>query len=326
MVISFKKIDKKRKEKGISVTEFAKDIGISRKTYYDWEKEVVPILVKYLKPIEGVLCISIEDITEEDKGKLPDAVLQGLSVDVNKILKRVQWVINHIITENHLSNVKLAKMLNISVSTMDNYRGGKSTPKPETLAVLQNLFKVSVDWIMDGRGDAFLNTNEAIKDVVDNEKYTGAPKSDAMRDTMPGYGLGEYVFIKQVNGNISAGGGLQPDNSADMRLAFRKEWFKKKGDPQNMSLIKVGGDSMEPTLLSGDLVLVDHSRNTIASQDGIYAISIDHEILIKRLHLLYQDGKILVISDNKQYPPQEISVDKITINGKVIWYAREIER
>ena len=121
MVISFKKIDKKRKEKGISVTAFAKDIGISRKTYYDWEKEVVPILVKYLKPIEGVLCINIEDITEEDKGKLPDAVLQGLSVDVNKILKRVQWVINRIITENHLSNVKLAKMLNISVSTMDNY-------------------------------------------------------------------------------------------------------------------------------------------------------------------------------------------------------------
>jgi phage repressor protein C with HTH and peptisase S24 domain len=93
-----------------------------------------------------------------------------------------------------------------------------------------------------------------------------------------------------------------------------------------MSLIKVGGDSMEPTLLSGDLVLVDHSRTAIASQGGIYAISIDREILIKRLHLLYQDSKIHVISDNKQYPPQEIDADKLIINGKVIWYAREIER
>jgi transcriptional regulator with XRE-family HTH domain len=188
MVISFKKVDEKRKEKGISVTEFAKDIGISRKTYYDWEKEVVPILTKYLKPIEGVLGINIEDITEEDKSKLPEAFLQGLNVDVNKILKRVKWVINYIITQNHLSNVKLAKMLNISVSSMDNYRGGKATPKPETLAILQNIFKVSVDWIMDGRGDAFLNTSEAIKNVVDSEKYSGAPESSVVRDTMAGYG------------------------------------------------------------------------------------------------------------------------------------------
>lgn len=83
---------------------------------------------------------------------------------------------------------------------------------------------------------------------------------------------------------------------------------------------------METTLLHGDLVLVDHSRRAITSQGGLYAISIDQEILIKRLQLLYEGGKILVISDNKQYPPQEISADKIIINGKVIWYAREIER
>lgn len=138
--------------------------------------------------------------------------------------------------------------------------------------------------------------------------------------------LDEFVFIRQMRGKISAGGGLVPDNLIDMRIAFRKDWITRKGEPEGMSLIKVDGDSMAPTLLSGDLVLVDHSRTTIASQGGIYAISIDHEILIKRLQLLYEAGKVLVISDNKQYPSQEVSADKISVNGKVIWYARELER
>jgi phage repressor protein C with HTH and peptisase S24 domain len=100
---------------------------------------------------------------------------------------------------------------------------------------------------------------------------------------------------------------------------------RKGGKPDNMSLIKVSGDSMEPTLLTGDLVLVDHGRNSIASQGGIYAIAINDEIMIKRVQPAFPD-KLLVISDNKQYSSFEISKDKVRVNGKVIWYAREMER
>lgn len=92
-----------------------------------------------------------------------------------------------------------------------------------------------------------------------------------------------------------------------------------------MSLIKVSGDSMEPTLLAGDLVLVDHGRNSIASQGGIYAIAIEDEIMIKRVQPSFPE-KLLVISDNKQYAPLEISRDKVRVNGKVIWFVREMER
>lgn len=83
---------------------------------------------------------------------------------------------------------------------------------------------------------------------------------------------------------------------------------------------------MEPTLLSGDLVLVDHGRNYIAHQGGIYAISIDHEIMIKRIQVLHDKEKVRIISDNKKYDPIDIDLDKVKVNGRVIWYARELER
>jgi phage repressor protein C with HTH and peptisase S24 domain len=52
-----------------------------------------------------------------------------------------------------------------------------------------------------------------------------------------------------------------------------------------MSLIRVDGDSTEPTLLSGDLILVDHGRNYLDPHGGLYAISIDHSLMIKRVQL-----------------------------------------
>jgi len=137
---------------------------------------------------------------------------------------------------------------------------------------------------------------------------------------------GDFVFVPHVSGRIGAGGGLVADNTIEMRIAFRREWIQQKGSPQNMSLIRVAGDSMEPTLRSGDIVLIDHDRNYVDPHGGIYAIVMDDEIVLKRLQVLYPAKKIKVISDNPRYEPSEIEVEQIKINGKVIWFGREIER
>ncbi len=73
-----------------------------------------------------------------------------------------------------------------------------------------------------------------------------------------------------------------------------------------MSLIRVSVDSMEPTLMSGDLVLVDHNRTTIDLQGGIYAISMDDTIMIKRLQIKYPLSTIRIISDNSWYETKEL--------------------
>lgn len=135
----------------------------------------------------------------------------------------------------------------------------------------------------------------------------------------------DFVSIPQVSGRISAGASLAPENDVDVRVAFRKAWIRKKGSPDKMSLIKVKGDSMEPTLLSGDMILVDHSKNVIDPQGGIYAIVIDDMIMLKRLQVLGQ-GRIRVVSDNPRYESIEVHADALAINGKVLWYCRELER
>lgn len=137
---------------------------------------------------------------------------------------------------------------------------------------------------------------------------------------------GDFAYIPAVRGKIGAGGGLEPDNAVEMKIAFRKDWVTRHGDPGKMSLIRVQGDSMEPTLQSGDWVLIDHQRNYIDMHGGIYAVAVNGVVIIKRVQMNARTKKMKVISDNKDYEPIEFEETEITVNGKMIWFCREVER
>lgn len=75
--------------------------------------------------------------------------------------------------------------------------------------------------------------------------------------------------------------------------------FKTQQSPKFLRLIEVVGDSMEPTLKDGDLVLIDTSK-TGHGQDGVYVIALGGELLVKRIQF-EPNGDIRIISDNKRY-------------------------
>lgn len=233
--------------------------------------------------------------------------------------ERVAWIINFIRKEKGLNNVQLGQMLGVNKNTIQAYSKGKGDLKGVALAGIVKHFGINGEWLISGHGEPFPGAREKYPEVCGVEELNQERTDNDI--------TGDFVLIRQVNGNISAGGGLIPDNSVDIQCAFRREWIKRRGsNPDNMSLIKVLGDSMEPTLLSGDLVLVDHSRTNVSVPGGIYAISIDHEIMIKRIQVLFHEGKLKIISDNRKYEPMDIEAEKVRINGKVIWYAREVDR
>lgn len=139
---------------------------------------------------------------------------------------------------------------------------------------------------------------------------------------------GEYAYIPLFNIEASAGHGSYVDSEdVSSRLAFRRDWINKElhAIPSNMHLIYVRGDSMEPVLEAGDVVMVDTSAATESIRDGIHVIQIDGSVLIKRLQRLI-GTRIRVMSDNSMYPSFEADLqrDEITIIGRVIWHAGRV--
>jgi transcriptional regulator with XRE-family HTH domain len=89
--------------------------------------------------------------------------------------------------------------------------------------------------------------------------------------------------------------------------------------PAGLLIMEGKGDSMSPTVNSGDKAVVDISHKK-PSPDGLYAIrDFLDEVVIKRLEVIGgEELRIRIISDNPRHAPQEFALDQIAIVGKVV--------
>ena len=93
--------------------------------------------------------------------------------------------------------------------------------------------------------------------------------------------------------------------------------------PENVKMIKVKGDSMQPTLKEDDWVLVDTSQNF--PSDGMFLLRLAGNFLtVKRIQCGFGNN-ITILSDNPNYQPMNATIDDATIVGKVI-YALKAEK
>ena len=86
-------------------------------------------------------------------------------------------------------------------------------------------------------------------------------------------------------------------------------------------ILETDGDSMEPTIGSGERIII-HTGMRTPSPDGIFALRDSFgNIIAKRLQVLRKGNppRVLIISDNKSHPTEEVGLDEITIVGRVIW-------
>jgi len=90
--------------------------------------------------------------------------------------------------------------------------------------------------------------------------------------------------------------------------------------PGRLLVIDTTGDSMAPTIMSGERVIIDTAHNT-PTPDGLYAIRDTFEcIVIKRLQVLRsaRPTRVKVISDNPNHPSEETPLADLEVVGKVL--------
>lgn len=137
-----------------------------------------------------------------------------------------------------------------------------------------------------------------------------------------------FVLVPRYDVQASMGNGavVHSEQIVD-HLAFREEWVRTelRTNPKNLVLISAIGDSMEPTLRPGDLLLIDRCSSGV-KQDAIYAFSTDGELRVKRMQLM-PGGRLVVKSDNPQYDTYNLTPAEATelkIIGRVIWSGRRM--
>lgn len=123
----------------------------------------------------------------------------------------------------------------------------------------------------------------------------------------------------------SAGAGaFAEDERVETAMRFDPAWLRRlRLDPSNLSVIRVTGDSMAPTLDDGDDILVDRGDTLDRLRDGIYVLRLDGVLNVKRLLLDPSRRRVTVKSDNPAYRNWPV-LDRggVDVVGRVVWAGR----
>ena len=209
-----------------------------------------------------------------------------------------------------------AAACNLSDGVVRQYLSGKSEPGLTALLNIARTASISVEWLATGKGEMkWGEVTYPLTEVLKTADIAGEP------------GEG-FVRIPRYEVAASDGGGavIHSEQIVD-HLTFKADWVRNAlGVPlTSLALINVTGDSMEPTLSEGDLILIDMSHRGV-KDNAVYVLQLNGALLVKRIqHKL--DGSVIVKSDNAIYDPERIgseAVDTLNVIGRVVWCGRRM--
>jgi phage repressor protein C with HTH and peptisase S24 domain len=201
-----------------------------------------------------------------------------------------------------LSRDEAAGRLGIHPTTLRRYEMGQRPPDSETLTRACEVYGVTEAWLLNGRGPREAPTRMAESGPV----FRPAESADA-------------VSIPLFDIQASAGGGqLVWDEQPTTRVVFPRVMLQRMGiNPRGAKLLLAKGDSMEPTIGDGNLMLVDIAD--IDLRDDIFVLRREESVLVKRLQR-HLDGSLAVRSDNPAYQEDRLPRDEaedLQIIGRV---------
>lgn len=250
----------------------------------------------------------VEMVRGKDLGEEPDPQTLAYMVD-NASAKALGARIRRWRKRVGISPTALAAKLAVRVQAVSNWENGHAVPSDDNIKLMARLFGIRPRYLEYG-----IQEEEAER-MAASEKKSSAFANDFVEVPL-------YTDIK-----VAAGDGVISfvgDEAATKPLAFRADFFKSRNiDRRKARCLRVGGDSMSPYLMDGDVVLIEHDDQIRVKDGHCYALRYGTELRIKRLKVRL-DGGLDLISDNDRYPTESVKQEEmqfVTVLGEVKWRA-----
>ncbi|WP_294339654.1 S24 family peptidase [uncultured Sphingomonas sp.] len=130
------------------------------------------------------------------------------------------------------------------------------------------------------------------------------------------------VRVPRLAVSVSAGPGRLVTSEATVASAgYAAEDLARLGiRVSDAAILDVRGDSMQPTLIDGDRILVDRGQRVPGKAQAIWVLRCGDELLVKRLT---RDGDDwLILSDNA--PDRRIPLSDVEVLGRVVELVRRL--
>ncbi|MDE3023725.1 MAG: S24 family peptidase [Pseudomonadota bacterium] len=207
------------------------------------------------------------------------------------------------ITELGISERKACLLAGLKVDSVRQIRRGFA-PKVATLLALSKALEVPVSYFTSGIDFAEEGADDPADQILG---YVSVPTLE----TRAGMGGGGFGDEDMLNGPT-----MLPERLIRTEL---------RGEPTDFVVMEVEGQSMQPTLESGDQVLVDRRKKN-PSNGGLFALWDGFGIVVKWVERVANSNppSLRIASENKVFQPYEILAEEANIIGRIVWYARKL--
>lgn len=212
------------------------------------------------------------------------------------------------------------RVLGWSMHAADALRAAvKKFGSQEGVAEQAGISRPSLVEILQGRSTPKVSTLQAICTVI------GVEPSSILA-AQPAPALPNMMQLRDVDLAYGMGGTFIDDLSVvEVFQHLPADWVRQftRAPADQLFLCRGIGDSMMPTLLDSDLLLVDQSQDTLKQSDRIWVLTVGDVGMVKRVRVM-ADGNLAILSDNASVP-EMIAVDgEARLVGRVVAVIRKL--
>lgn len=212
--------------------------------------------------------------------------------------------LSNTLKEKKITRAKFAQMLseNGYEITIDGisywYRNEKNQPDYENIAIMAKVLNVPIEKLAP--------VNKDLKENFSKENQI------------------EFRYYPDIY--ASAGFGTSSQDEQVKLISMDEKFIKEILElpiKKTYDIIKINGDSMEPLLSNNDFVVVDRSKNTLAtlSNADIVIFRQEEDLFCKKLRKEPFADFIFLVSENKNYEDKKVNIvdfEKCQILGSVV--------
>ena len=202
---------------------------------------------------------------------------------MNDVMQRIEDCLN----EQGKKKIDLCRAISIGTGTLSTWKSKERIPSSEYLPAIAEYLGVTIDYLLTGSepmGCQFVDINESVKVKVLGRVAAGTP----------------IDMVEEVIG----------EESISMELAKTGEFFG----------LRISGDSMNPRMFSGDVVIVRQQEDVESGQIAIVAVN-GEEATCKKVEK-HSNGIMLVplnkAYEERFYTNEEIMSLPVRILGRVM--------
>jgi phage repressor protein C with HTH and peptisase S24 domain len=208
--------------------------------------------------------------------------------------------------------------IGITKGSVSSWENNTRFPDGPSLIALQYVYKVNPAWLIEGNGSMWAEPQPTTTISTASDQFLDRP-----------------LIVGAAT--CGAGGEIQDPGPAASRYALRRDFAARilhrcgGGQEQDLFFLLCEGESMQPTILHKEIVLINTAMVGRLSprSNAIYLVRRSpnsNDARVKRVRLDTDRYQLVLSSDNRAYAPATIDLDGIPLHqvilGRVCWVGR----